>query len=85
MMNGEGRMGQAAQADADRSRVPWASGLLDQMEREHIMDKVKNRKKYDSKKQNMLSELNSSLYTLAAYLSEYVSALREATAKPALR
>ncbi|MFH0881296.1 MAG: hypothetical protein V2A34_16415 [Lentisphaerota bacterium] len=48
------------------------------------MSKEKSRNE-SSKKTNVVSEINDSLYALAAYLSEYVSLLRGTETKTGLR
>ncbi len=49
------------------------------------MSPKKIEKKKMAKRSTMLSEINASLYVLAAHLSQYVVALREAAAKAEIR
>jgi hypothetical protein len=49
------------------------------------MDKNKAKKKSPDSKSNVVSELNNSLYCLAAYLSEFATVLRESAPKSGVR
>jgi len=49
------------------------------------MDKSKDKKKLAGQKPTVFSEINNSLYCLAAYLSEFATVLRDSAAKPGLR